>query len=86
MKIKLITGATPRDYVELIPENLAEAAGIVSIATSRFLDERDFHLSPTVGGHSGPGGTDNIQLRLYVGDPRPKGVDAEARPTIDATT
>lgn len=79
MKMHTVTGASPRDYIELVPESIEEAAAIVFAARSVFLpsDSTLLEITPEIQPF--------LALRIYVGKDRPAALDPETRDALDRT-
>lgn len=78
MKVHTVTGGD-RDFIELVPETIGEAAAIVFAGTSKFVAPRSTDLIIT------PELAPFLSLRVYVSEPRGKQLDLPTREAIDQT-
>lgn len=78
MKVHTITGGD-RDFLELRPETVEEAASIVFAAKSEFIAKDLVWLQIT------PSAPPFLALRVYLGVPRGTQLDLATRDAIDRT-
>lgn len=77
MKVSTVTGAADRDYIRLVPESVEECSHLVGVAVSKFIPS-DATLLVT---SSLP--RDSMELRVFVGESRKRGLDPETRDALD---
>lgn len=79
MRVHTVTGGD-RDFLELVPETIDEAAALVFAGTSKFVAPTATHLVVT------PEQSPYLSLRVYLSEPRPRTLDRATRAAIDQTT
>jgi hypothetical protein len=80
MKVTAVTGAFPRDYIELVAETVAECAQLVRISQSTFLPKEDTLLTD-----QGVWPNNSLALRIFVGPKKPELPVSGVLARIDAT-
>jgi hypothetical protein len=82
MRIITVTGAMPRDYLEVFPEDMQDLANLLAISQSKFIPEGTLELYLQYNAASGDS---KATLRIFFGEPRERKVDPLTRAELDAT-